>query len=89
MFCIFNENFFISIEDRLIAFGVAEILALQLAGLLLARLPVRRVLFSLAAVFTVIILLTRALSTGTSKFSTFLLFCFKISFTYILNCNPI
>ncbi|RXG68786.1 Facilitated trehalose transporter Tret1 [Armadillidium vulgare] len=53
-----------SVEDRVVACGVAELVALLILGLLLARLPVRRVLFSISATFAALLLLTRALKLG-------------------------
>lgn len=59
---------FLSFEDRQIAYGITEFLALLLLGLALSRVGVKWVLVSLMSSLSVALLLTRLLKAG--KFTT-------------------
>lgn len=55
---------FTSFEDRQIAYGITEFLALLLLGLALSRVGVKWVLVSLMSSLSVALLLTRLLKAG-------------------------
>lgn len=64
MFIVLRDFLFVSFEDRQIAYGITEFLALLLLGLALSRVGVKWVLVSLMSTLSVALLLTRLLKAG-------------------------
>lgn len=75
--------FISSFEDRQIAFGITEFMALLLMGLALSRVAVKWVLVALVSGLSVALLLTYLLRAGVNEFFSKLLY-FNPCWSYLL-----